>query len=190
MVGPPRDEYLEDRESRFDGSEISLATIKGLTLKRKVADDYVYYGLFDDKNRLVGYLSLELLDNGMYRVALSQLANDYKGQGYGTFLYDYAVMNDERTLLSDLTQTPSSKKLWQRFREQGRFNVDVYDTESKQVVEVPPEEVYGNENLVWIATTKGKTINECLTILNERYKGERYIVWYGPATIGENYYNY
>lgn len=186
-VNPPRDEYLDDRNHYFDNAT-EVATIKGLTLRRAEHDSDYFYGLFNKESQLVGYVSLRKFDESKYSVGLSQVVNAYRGQGLGTFMYDYAILNDKLTVLSDTRQTPDAKKLWARFRSNGRFNVQPYDLTTNKIVDVPEERVYSVDNLVWIAYPTGKTINESLAEINAQYKGERYVVWYGSS--GETYFNY
>lgn len=185
-VNPPRDEYLDDRSHRF-ANATGVATIKGLTLKRSSHDEDIFYGLFND-TALVGYVSLRKYSDGMYQVGLSQIAPSYRGQGLGTFMYDYAILNDKMTVISDTVQTPDAKKLWMRFRTNGHFIVKPFDLSTNKTVEATDEQVYSSDNLVWIAYPTGKTINESLRELNSRYAGERYVVWYGAS--GEDYFNY
>jgi hypothetical protein len=104
ITNPPRDEYIDQYSSRFIQST-AVASIKELTLKRVRTGNEIHYGLFDKLNRLVGYFHLEKYKDELWQVILVQLAQAYKGQGLGTFLYDYAVMNDKLKILSDATNT-------------------------------------------------------------------------------------
>jgi hypothetical protein len=179
---PARDESLPDKGIHF--GDAIVAKLNTLLLKKVVSPGEIRYGLFDEHN-LVGYLEFRQYDSTKYQVVLSQLANTFKGQGYGTFMYDYAVMSDNINLLSDARQSPSSRKLWNRFREFGRFSVVPYDTTTNTASLTADEaDVYSSENLLWLATSKGVTLKEAIDRLNE------YTVWYGPATIDENYFNY
>lgn len=185
-VNPPRDEYLDDRNHHFRDST-PVATIKGLILKRSLHDGDVFYGLFKD-DLLVGYVSLRQYSEGMYQVGLSQIAPAHRGQGLGTFMYDYAILNDKLTVISDINQTPDAKKMWNRFRTNGHFIVKAFDLNQKQPVEATEEQVYSSDRLVWIAYPTGKSINESLEEINANYAGERYVVWYGASS--EGYFNY
>lgn len=185
-VNPPRDEYLDDRHHHFTAAA-DLTTIKGLVLKRSENDGDLFYGLFED-DALVGYVSLRKYADNIYQVGLSQIAPAFRGQGLGTFMYDYAVLNDKLTVISDNRQTPDAKKLWQRFRTNGHFIVKPFDLNTNQPVEATEDQVYGSDNLVWIAYPTGKTINESLQDINAKYAGERYVVWYGASS--EDYFNY
>ena len=185
-VNPPRDEYLDDKNHYFDNAT-PVVSIKGLILKRSVRDSDVFYGLFKD-DVLVGYLGLTHRPDGKYQVGLSQLAQAYKGQGLGTFLYDYAILNDNRVVLSDNRQTPDSQQLWNRFRQNVHFNVVPFDLNTNEPTVATDEQVYSSDHLVWMATPTGKTINESLSDINAMYKGDRYVVWYGSSSDG--YVNY
>lgn len=185
-VNPPRDEYLDDRSYHFTNAT-SVATIKGLILKRSAHHGDIFYGLFKE-TLLVGYVSLSKYSDGIYQIGLSQIAPAHRGQGLGTFMYDYAILNDKLTVISDTNQTPDAKKLWSRFRTNGHFIVRAFDLKLNQPVEASEEQVYSSDNLVWIAYPTGKNINESLAEINAKYAGERYVVWYSASS--EDYFNY
>jgi len=193
ITSPPRDEYLDNYEKWFNNADV-ISKIRQLTLKKLQKSDEIKYGLFDDKDRLVGYLSLYHYKNDIWQVGLVQLAQAYKGLGYGTFLYDYAVMNDKLKLLSDESNTGGphgSRELWQSLYLKHRYTIMGYDTDTDTMLpDVTPSDVYNNKtNIRWIALPPNETINEALTKLNQRLK-DRYIVWYGPGTTTKEYFNY
>ncbi len=187
-INPPRDEYLEDRAYNFKNAT-PLATIKSLTLKSAIVGDNRFYGLFDVKNQLVGYLKITKYDKVWYQVCLSQLANTYKGQGFGSFLYDYVVLNEKIPLLSDDNLSPQSFKLWMRFAESGRIIVKVFDKQTGLLSD-DKSVLQNNTRYLFAGLPTGKTINESIQERNAKYNGERYIVWYGPGTTTEDYFNY
>lgn len=193
ITNPPRDEYLDKFQFEFNDS-VPVTKIKDLTLKK--ADDgiEVNYGLFDSDDNLVGYLSLYKHNKDIWVVSLSQLAQAYKGQGYGTFLYDYAVMNDKLKVMSDATHTGGphgSKNLWLRLKDNQRYEVVGYDTKTNEIVpNATPDMIYDNNpNTRWLAIPPNETINESLTRIQSTMK-KRYVVWYGPGTTTEDYFNY
>jgi len=194
ITNPPRDEYLDNRVANFD-QEDPVANIGKLHLKKAATSDAIYYGLFDADDRLVGYLELWNYGyDGIWQVSLVQLANVYKGQGYGTFLYDYAIMNDQLKLLSDETNTGGphgSKGFWINMYEKKRYNIVGFDTETNTVLpNIHPNEVYNEKpNIRWLALPPGKTINEALEAMQRNMKG-RYVVWYGPGTTTPEYFNF
>lgn len=193
ITNPPRDEYLDSYLYKLN-SATPQAKIKGLTLKKTHNPSEISYGLFDEKDRLVGYLGLDYRGNDMWEVNLVQLATAYKGQGLGTFLYDYAVMNDNLKVLSDATQTGGphgSRNLWQKLRDNNRYKVVGYDTKTgKEIPEATPEQIWDNKpNTRWLALPPGETINESITRIQNLMKN-RWVVWYGPGTTTEDYFNY
>lgn len=194
ITNPPRDEYLDNKLLHFNNA-VPVATIKHLTLKKSELDDQIYYGLFDDADRLVGYLELAQYENtDMWQVLLAQLANAYKGQGYGTFLYDYTVMNDKLKLLSDETNTGGphgSKNFWLSLYAKKRYDIVGFDTETNTVIpDIHPDEVYNeNPNIRWLAVAPNETINESIIRIQSHMRN-RYVAWYGPGTTTEDYFNY
>lgn len=195
ITNPPRDEYIDQYESELAAADI-VAKIRNLVLRKKVNTDTVEYGLFTlDKNQFVGYLSLDRYNNSMWMVTLVQLAQAYKNQGFGTFLYDYAVMDDKLTLISDATNTGGkngSRELWLRLRDNNRYQVIGFDT--KLNITVPnatPEQVYNNKDSIrWIAIPPSETINEALTRIKSVMSKSKNVVWYGPGTTTETYFNF
>lgn len=187
-VNPPRDEFLDDKLLNFSYAT-PVAKIKNLILKKTISDDNVFYGLFDEKDQLVGYLKITKYDNRWYQVCLSQLAQSYKGQGYGTFLYAYCVLNDKIYLLSDNDLTKHSLQLWMNIRSSGQFIVKVFDKETDSLAD-DFSVLENNSRYLLAGIPTGQTINETLAERNKNYIGERYVVWYGPGTTNETYFNY
>jgi len=193
ITNPPRDEYLDKFQFEFADS-VAVTKIKDLTLKKTHEGAELNYGLFDPKDNLVGYLSLYKHKKDIWVVALSQLAQAYKGQGYGTFLYDYAIMNDKVKVMSDATNTGGphgSKNLWLRLKNNQRYDVVEYDTQTDEIIpDATPDMIYDNKpNTRWLAIPPNETINESLTRIQSTMH-KRYIVWYGPGSTTEDYFNY
>ena len=144
---------------------------------------------------LAGIFQLEKYNN-FWQVRLTQIQAPFKSQGYGSFMYDYAVMNDGLTIISDFSQTEGqlggSKGLWERLYRQGRFTVCGYNLETQEVVPIRSmldvnTEIYNQkEDVVWMATPKPikESISEMLTRTRTK-NPHRTIEWYGP-TIDEN----
>ena len=193
ITNPPRDEYLDNHNFEFKNA-VTVASIRSLELRRSDMDDGIVYGLFNTKDELVGYLQLDKYHNNIYTVRKVQLANAYKAQGFGTFLYDYAVMNDKLSILSDETNTGGihvSKNLWLRLKSNNRYQIVGFDTVTDSIIpNATAEMIYNNEpNTRWLAIPPGATINESLTRI-QRNMRDRYVVWYGPGTTSEDYFNY
>jgi hypothetical protein len=197
ITGPLRDEFI-DHKSVYFSSALTVAKIRHLELKKANVGNDLCYGLIDPtvavSNSLVGILQL-VPRAAMYQVELVQIAQAYKGQGFGTFLYDYAIMNDRLTILSDSNHSEDhlggSKGLWEKLYRQGRFKVMGFDLDTDTVLpNVNPQTVYNQkDNIVWLATPfeRQETINEMLLRLNTRNKAKT-IVWYGPSTVsGDNF---
>lgn len=186
FVGADRDRYINDKKDLFTGSD-RIAKISDFYLKRNTRDDIIEYGLATEKDNLVGYLELEKYHEDIYQVLYAEVAPEIRGKGYGTFLYDYAIMNDNLKVLSDTHQTPHAKNLWGKFRQYDKFIVVPFNLLTNQ--EEPSkneDEVYGDENLVWLAKTKGETISESLQRINSRRGGKAWqVLWYGPFVNNE-----
>jgi hypothetical protein len=184
-----RDEYIDSKVSYFNNANI-VYTINNLNLKKYISTDQeeLYYGLFD-KSKLVAILQLESIKQG-WQVRLTQVQEPYKSQGYGSFMYDYAVMNDGLTLLSDTSQTEGqlggSKGLWEKLYRQGRFTVGGYNLETDEFITLSnssdiSDKIYNQkEDIVWIAMPKNhaETISEMQSRLQKQNK-HRSFEWYG-----------
>jgi GNAT superfamily N-acetyltransferase len=193
ITNPPRDEYLDQYQSKFEKAQ-QLVTVRGLLLKKLADSTEIEYGLVDNQDRLVGYMSLDYRGDAIWEVTLVQLAQAYKGQGYGTLLYDYAVMNDKLKLMSDATNTGGphgSRALWSRLIDNARYKIVGYDTATKSIIpNATAGMIYDNRpNTRWLALPSDETINESLERIQSHMKN-RYVVWYGPGTTTEEYFNY
>ena len=193
ITNPPRDEYIDQHESKLKETE-TIAKIKGLRLKKLQSSTEIEYGLFDDKLRLVGYFSLEYRGKNIWEVTLVQLAQAYKGQGFGTFFYDYAVMNDKLYIMSDATQTGGphgSKDLWKRLKENNRYQVIGYNKKTNEKLpDATEDEIYDETpDLRWLCIPPKESINECITRIQSTMK-KQHLVWYGPGTSTPTYFNF
>ena len=193
ITNPPRDEYLDQFRFEFKNA-VPVAKLKNLILKKANTGSETHYGLVDEKENLVGYLSLDKFSKDIWVVSLSQLAQAYKGQGFGTFLYDFAVMNDRLQVMSDSTNTGGphgSEKLWMRLKGNRRYEVVGYDTKTKEIIpNATKDEIYNNKtNTRWLALPPGETINESINRIQSLMK-KRHVVWYGIGTTTEDYFNY
>lgn len=193
ITNPPRDEYIDQYQSNFSSAE-PVAKIRNLLLKKSASPGEIEYGLFDQQDRLVGYFSLYYYGRDIWVVALVQLAQAYKGQGLGTFFYDYAVMNDKLKIMSDATNTDGvhgSRNLWQSLKKKSRYQIVGYDTDNQEILpDVDSDQVYNHQaNIRWLAIPGDKTINESIQY-QQSLTTKRHIVWYGPGTTTEDYYNF
>jgi hypothetical protein len=192
ITNPPRDEYIDGYWGALSNAS-TVAQIKNLELKKDISPLEIRYGLFN-KDDIVGFMSLEYRGDDIWEVTLVQLAQAYKGLGYGTFLYDYAIMNDKIKLISDSTNTGGkhgSRDLWLRLKANNRYRIVGYDTQTKQVIPNATEaDIYNNKpNTRWLAIPPNDTINESLNMIQSTMK-KRYVVWYGPGTTTPEYFNY
>jgi hypothetical protein len=193
ITNPPRDEYIDQYQYHFSDCP-TVATIKNLQLKKCESQDEIEYGLIDSKDHIVGYFSLDRYDDDIWSVNLVQLAQAYKGMGYGTFFYDYAIMNDKLKILSDATNTEGqfgSRALWERLKNNRRYEIVGYDTNTDSVIPNATSEMIHNNkpNTRWLAIPPSETINESIQRIQSHMK-KRYVVWYGPGTTSETYFNY
>jgi hypothetical protein len=193
ITNPIRDEYLDQYDNIFDHVQ-PIATIRDLKLKKIVIPEEIQYALTNNNKQVVGYFKLEKYNHTLWQVRKVQIAQAYKGQEYGTFFYDYAVMNDKLSILSDINQSEGgpggSKGLWLKLYCHGRFSVQGYNLDTDTVVPgATPADVYNQkENICWLATANSnETINEMLIRQNSKYNGKRTIVWYGPTIVSDQY---
>lgn len=192
ITNPPRDEYIDQYSSQLYNSPI-VAKIDELNLHKKQSTTEIEYGLFN-KDKLVGYFSLEYFGKNKWMVTLVQLAQAYKGRGLGTFFYDYAVMNDKLTLVSDSTNTDGihgSKNLWIRLKNNNKYLVKGYDVKLDKVFDIDNlNDIYNNDsNVRFVAIPGSETINECLTRIQSQMS-KRHVVWYGRGTTTETFFNF
>jgi len=154
----------------------------------------LWYGLVDQKHSaLIGILKLEKFES-YWQVRLTQIEEKHKSQGYGSFMYDYAVMNDGLTLISDTSQTEGdrggSKGLWEKLYRQGRFIVCGYNIDTDEIIplenssEISSKIYNQKEDIVWMAMPKNnqKSIAESLRYANSKNK-HRNIEWYGENIL-------
>ena len=194
-----RDEHIDYKGVYFEKAP-TVYKINNLELRKYISSDSteLYYGLVEpDDNILAGIFQLEKYRN-FWQVRLTQIQEPFKSQGYGSFMYDYAVMNDGLTIISDFSQTEGqlggSKGLWERLYRQGRFTVCGYNLETQEVVPIRSmldvnTEIYNQkEDVVWMATPKPirESISEMLTRTRTK-NPHRTIEWYGPTIDKNNY---
>jgi hypothetical protein len=193
IINPPRDEYLD--QYYFDFKEAQpVAKISDLILKKHQSPTEINYGLFDKQDRLAGYFSLYYHGKDIWTVNLVQLAQIYKGQGLGSFFYDYAVMNDKLKIMSDATNTggkSGSVALWNSLRDRKRYEIVGYDTITNEIIpNARDQDIYdGRSNTRWLALPGKYDINESIMKIQTLMK-KRHVVWYGPGTTTEDYFNF
>lgn len=192
ITSPIRDNDISYKSTHFRYNTPVIDKIHGLELKKVQEGTELFYGLFDPssaiKNQIVGLLQLEKFNDQLWQVRLAQVDESYKSQGYGSYLYDFAVMNDGLSILSDTNLTEGgpggSKGLWERLYRHGRFTVCGYNLVTNEVVpNITPSEVFNQrEDLVCLATPKlvRESIGEMLARINSKNKN-RVVEWYGPA---------
>jgi len=183
-----RDEIIACKSDYFT-NKTPIATVNELALKKYETDNDLWYGLVDSDDLVVGILQLER-EGKFWQVRLTQVEEKYKSQGYDSYLYDYAVMNDGITMLSDFSQTDGSlggsRGLWEKLYRQGRFTVCGYNVDTGETIPIRDmldvnTKIYNqSDEVVWLATPKPlkESINEMLTRVNAKNKN-RTIVWYG-----------
>lgn len=181
---PPRDEYNEQFIYHFEHVE-SVARLGSYTLKRNDEGE-LYYGLFDN-NKLIAYLHIS---DG--KVSMVSVDREYRGQGYATYLMDYAVLKDKLSIASDTRQTPETKILWLSLIRNGRYDI-VLSTTGEQANETDTKKIWnGNEDIYLIAKERQLSPNE-QDRLNEqierRERAGRKEYLYGPGTSSELFWN-
>lgn len=191
ITNPARDEFIDKYEHEFADSQ-PVATVRNLVLKIAKRDDFTYLGLFNN-DLLVGILkTMQYKDTNMQQVCLVQVAQAYKGNGYGNFLYDYVVMDMNTPLLSDVNLSVDvqggSMGLWKRLYRQGRYAVRAFDTRTDTIIDATPFQLEQQQDAhtLFIAIPPGKTINETINI-QQQQSPDRTIVWYGPTIVSGDY---
>ena len=194
ITSPIRDNDISSKSAYFTYNTPVIDKMHGLELKKVLQDDELYYGLFDPtlpvRNTLVGLLQLERYNNSLWQVRLVQIDEKYKSQGFGTYLYDYAVATDGLSILSDTNLSEGgkggSKGLWEKLYRHGRYTVCGYNLDTNEVIpNLTPTDVFNqHEDLVCLATPKAikESVNEMLTRIRHKNK-HRIIEWYGPSVL-------
>ncbi len=186
-----RDEYIDNKLEYFKDA-ITVYKINDLKLKKYISSDQteIYYGLIDDSKSepiLAGILQLEKRSPG-WQVRLSQIQQPYKSQGYGSFMYDYTIMNDGLTLHQTEGNLGGSKGLWEKLYRQGRFTVGGYNLDTGEFIPLNDATEISNkiynqkEDVVWIARPKQlkETIDQMIIRVNSKNR-YRTIEWYGQG---------
>lgn len=161
-----QDAEISYKSGKFSSSP-TLYSVGNIALKKCQFADELWYGLIDESavipNTLIGILQLGKEKDGLWQVRLSQIIEGYKSKGYGSLLYDYAVMNDGLTIISDFQQTDGelggSRGLWEKLYKQGRFTVCGYNYDTGDIIPLNNatelDKIYTQrEDLVWMATPK------------------------------------
>jgi hypothetical protein len=186
-----RDEYHDQYIIRFKNAE-QLSTIRNLTLKRAI-DQYGdrYYGLFDQE-QLIAYLQLSKHDD-YYQVLMQSTLNQYKGQGWMTYLFDYTVLQDKLTIVSDDRQTKLAKSLWQSLARNGRYNIYIWDqqTNSKTLLKSTDDSPWNDRPAPLLIIEYDQQLYESLI---SHYKKRidhniRPVDMYGAGTSSEDFWN-
>ena len=199
-MSPNRDEYNTQYVHYF-GDAPTVSTIHGLELKR-VVDEYgdIMYGLFDpDKHLLISYLKLMKAPN-YYQVSLPSTMPEFQGQGWMTYLYDYAVLTDKLTIASDVQQTPAAKNLWLSLVRNYRYQIYTYDTRThhKQLFDpskVDPWDVTNRGHMILMTEWHTREIAESIELWkqNRGVRQERARMGvdhlFGPGTSSEDWWN-
>jgi len=201
---PDRDEYHDQYLYHFEKAKI-IAKVNNHDLKKYKDDTDLYYGLFRVDGHLIAYFHLEK-SNNYYQISFISVVNEYRGQGYMTYLFDYAINNDNLKIISDARQTFLAKDMWSSFVRNDRFKVYWYniDTDEKILVKrinnefipspwiEPEDHTWKNaENIRLIAEKKYITKEE-ERILKEqdlKRKQDRIIIDYGPGTTSAQFWN-
>lgn len=179
----PRDEYNDQFVYHFEDAAV-IAKVGAYGLKQKKRNDHIYYGLFDE-NILVAYLHL---DN--HKISMVSVDRSYRGQGYATYLMDYAILNDGLTISSDTRQTPEAKVLWLSLIRNGRYDIILSSTREPATQSNVSEIWNGREDVYLIA--QARTVEPTIDEINEqkrRDRAGRKEYFYGPGTSSNLYWN-
>lgn len=188
---PSRDEYHNQFLSRFNKAE-KVAEIQGKVLRLYV-DEYSdrYYGLFDQDN-LIAYLQL-CKEGQCYQVLMQSTLNQYRGQGWITYLFDYAVLHDKLKLVSDDRQTKAAKNVWKSLARNGRYDVFIWDRETneKTLLKSDDDSPWNDlENPVLIIEYNEQRFQSLIEHTKKRIeKGIDPVTLYGPGTTDVDFWN-
>lgn len=180
----PRDEYNDQFIYHFEHA-LSVGKIGAYDLKKNNNGD-IYYGLFDNEN-LIAYLHLINLT-----VSMISVDRDYRGQGFATYLMDYAVLNDNLTITSDTRQTPDAKTLWLSLIRNNRYDISLSST-GELASQDDAKRIWNDKEDVYLIAKASVLTEQERNIINEnekrRKRAGRKEYWYGPGTSSELFWN-
>lgn len=100
-------------------------------MKKSINDSFIYYGLFNSTDDLISYLELEHTGN-YYTIVFPNTEYGHRGNGYMTWIYQYAIMHDNLQLISDTEHTEEAKRLWRRIYNTNTCNIVVYNLNTNE----------------------------------------------------------
>ena len=200
MLSSPRDE-MNDNYRHFFKNAPTLATLPGGYLFKKVVDEFgdIRYGIFDRRGRvLISYLHLDI-QRPYAIVSMPSTMSQFRGQGLMSYMYNYAVLKDNLTLMSDEQQTPEARNLWKSLHRNGLINIQLLDQKTNNT------KPWNGDNEPWDGNNKqtsrliaSKPITESLSMPYTLTKGIRFerkqlgmddMGLYGPGTSTEDWWN-
>ncbi len=95
----------------------------------------LYYGVFDGL-QLVGYywlMRFDPLPMNFYQGYEFHIDTNYQHRGIGMNIYDQILMEDRLAVVSDLSHTPSSSKIWDKLMARENLRVGLFDHTSKLI---------------------------------------------------------
>lgn len=134
--------HADDTDYRIDGYEIYY-----------VDDNYDSVFLIKDPQS-EGFLGeLRLKPDGNFFKSTVKFAPELQGKGLAHKLYKLAIIEDNKTIVSDSTQSPGSRKLWQRLADEPGVFVYAWKPHTDEFFqwhpeEDPAEEVYKDEDKI------------------------------------------
>ena len=100
-----------------------------------VTTEKLDFTVYSTSKSLIGKLEVTLttaFDN-WFKVKVSMIKPDYIGKGIGILMYNGAILDCGLTLMSDVTQTPSSQNIWKYFSNHPeKYTVAMFDTHTKE----------------------------------------------------------
>lgn len=118
----------------------------------------LYYGLFDHEDKLVAYNWLMRFGGvrytNLWRGHEFHVADHLTGKGLGFLIYQHIIVTDGLTLVSDLTHTTPTAKIWKRLQQMPNVRVGTYDSNSDTLEfadNFDPATVYNNSHIHFAA---------------------------------------
>jgi len=141
----------------FEGAE-NIGEFNSLVFKKKTEDLSVYYGLFNDAGELVAYYWLVKFPS-QHNMLLGfelRVHRDFQRKGIAMFFYNYIIIEDAKTIVSDYSHNTESSAIWDKLANISMMKVGRYDrkTDSIEWGNLNKELVYGNGHMHFVVAPK------------------------------------
>jgi len=112
-----------------------VGSIRQMVLKKHI-DQYgdIRYGLCDQDNmdKLIAFFHISKQPDNTFIATTPITDPQYQRQGWMKYLYNYAVLKDKLTLISDDNHTPEAAALWRALAQQGLYDIYMFNKKTKE----------------------------------------------------------